>query len=81
VKLDRGKLLYQASWVGYDEDLTFYPASDFKYTLYKLHDFHAANPSLPGPPRALEQWIKAWEDGKEDYDSLNDNRLVAKGRR
>ena len=79
VKLDRGKLLYRASWVGYDEDLTFYPASDFKYAPHKLRDFHIANPSLPGPPRALDQWIKAWESGKEDYDSLDDDRPLAKG--
>jgi transposase InsO family protein len=80
VKLARGKLLYRASWVGYDEDLDFYPASDFKYAPHKLRDFHVANPSLPGPPRALEQWIKAWESGKDDYDSLDDDRPLAKGK-
>jgi hypothetical protein len=54
VKLDCGKLLYQASWVGYDKDLNFYLASDFKYTPHKVRDFHVANPSLLGPPRALD---------------------------
>jgi hypothetical protein len=55
VKLDYGKLLYRASWVGYDEDLDFYLASDFKYAPHKLRYFHAANPSLLGPPRALDR--------------------------
>ena len=43
-KLLRGKLLYWASWVGYDKDLNFYLASDFKYSLYKLYDFYAEYP-------------------------------------
>jgi hypothetical protein len=43
-KLSRGKLQYRASWVGYDEDLNFYPALDFKYSPHKLRDFHAKYP-------------------------------------
>ena len=53
VKLSRGKLLYQASWVGYNKDLNFYPASDFKYSPHKLHDFHTEYPQQPGPPYRL----------------------------
>jgi transposase InsO family protein len=79
VKLSRGMLLYRVDWVGYDEDLEWYPASNFKYSPHKLRDFHAANKDLPGPPRLLDQWIKAWEDGREDYDDLDDDRpIVAK---
>jgi hypothetical protein len=55
VKLDHGKLLYRANWVGYNEDLNFYLVSDFKYTPYKLRDFHVANPYLLGPPRVLDR--------------------------
>jgi hypothetical protein len=78
VKQLYGKLLYRADWVGYDEDLEWYPASDFKYSPYKLRDFHKAYPDLLGPPRLLDQWIKAWEDRIDDYDDLDDDRLVAK---
>jgi transposase InsO family protein/predicted aspartyl protease len=78
VKLVRNKLLYRASWVGYDEDLEWYPASDFKYSPHKLRDFHAMNKDQPGPPRLLDHWIKAWEDGEDDYDDLEDDRPVMK---
>ena len=36
VKKERNNLKYQASWVGYDEDPEWYPASNFKYSPYKL---------------------------------------------
>jgi len=58
VKKDRSTLKYRASWVGYDEDLEWYPASDFKYSPYKLQDFHLAHLDLPGPPRKLDSWVK-----------------------
>ena len=32
-KQTRNKLLYRVNWLGYDEDLTWYPASDLKYAL------------------------------------------------
>ena len=55
VKKERNILKYRASWVGYDEDLEWYPASNFKYSPYKLRDFHTAYPDLPGPPRKLNE--------------------------
>ena len=73
-KLLRGKLLYRASWVGYDEDLNFYPASDFKYSPHKLRNFHTEYPQQPGPPRRLVDWIKAWEQGRDSYEDLADDR-------
>ena len=74
VKKDRNTLKYQASWVGYDKDPKQYPASNFKYSSYKLRDFHLAYPDLPEPPRKLDEWIAQQEKGVDDYDDLDDNR-------
>jgi hypothetical protein len=62
--------------VGYDEDLEWYPASNFKYSPHKLWDFHVAYPDLSGPPRKLDEWIEQWEQGVENYDELDDDREV-----
>jgi transposase InsO family protein len=74
VKKTRGRLKYRASWVGYDEDPEWYPASDFKYSPHKLRDFHLAHPDLPGPPQKLNEWIEQWESGQDEYDHLDDNK-------
>ena len=76
-KLVRGQLQYRVEWLGHDEDLEWYPASNFKYSPHKLRDFHLQNQSEAGPPRKLEQWIKAWEDGVDDYDELDDDKPMA----
>lgn len=34
------KLEYRAKWVGHDEDPAWYPATNFKYSLYRLRMFH-----------------------------------------
>ena len=73
VKKDRNRLKYRASWVGFDEDPEWYPASDFKYAPHKLRDFHLAYPNLPGPPRKLCEWIRQWEKGADGYDDLDDD--------
>ena len=73
-KLLQGKLLYRASWVGYNKDLNFYLASNFKYSLYKLYNFYTEYPQQPGPPYRLVNWIKAWEQGHNSYKDLADNR-------
>jgi hypothetical protein len=72
-KLERRTLLYRVAWVGHDEDLTWYPASNLKYAPDKLRDFHIKNQSQPGPPRKLEQWAAAWKDGRDTYDELDDD--------
>ena len=69
----RGCLLYRVKWLGYDEDLEWYPASDLKTAPHKLRDFHLNNPTRPGPPQSLDSWQKAWEDGTDDYDNLDDD--------
>ena len=66
-------LKYRASWIGCDEDPEWYPASDFKYSPHLLRDFHLSHPELPGPPRRLDEWIRSWEKGIDDYDELDDN--------
>ena len=71
VKRVKNQLQYRVKWVGYDEDLDWYPASNLKYSPHKLRDFHLANPKRPGPPKQLNQWLKAWEDGQDDYDDLD----------
>jgi len=43
------RLEYRAKWVGFDEDPEWYLASDFKYSPYKLRDFHVRYQDLPGP--------------------------------
>ena len=75
-KVKRKKVYYRASWVGYDEDPEWYPASDFKYSPHKLRAFHEEYPQAPGPPRSLPNWQKAWEDGRDTYEDL-DNDYVA----
>ena len=58
MRKDRNRLKYRASWVGFDEDPEWYPASDFKYSPHKLREFHLVHPDLPGPPRRLNEWIR-----------------------
>ena len=74
VKKVRNRLKYRASWVGFDEDPEWYPASNFKYSPHKLRDFHLAHPDLPGPPQKLDEWTKQWETGADEYDNLDDDR-------
>ena len=55
VKKERNLLKYYASWVGCDKDLEWYLASNFKYSSYKLWDFHLAHLDLLGPPCKLNE--------------------------
>lgn len=75
-KLVRSTLKYRVNWVGHDPDPTWYPASNFMGAPHKLRDYHERYPTRPGPPRALQRWIKAWEEGVEDLTSLEDNQVV-----
>ena len=49
-------------WIGYDEDLNWYRARDFKNSPVKVQIFHATNPEAPGPPLRLLEWLRAAED-------------------
>ena len=74
MKLVRGKLVYRAKWTGVDKDPEFYLTSDFKYSPHLLKSFHLANLMLPGLPANLPLWLKAWEDGVDDYDHLDSDK-------
>ena len=74
-------LKYRVKWLGQDHDPEWYPASNFKYAPHKIRDFHLANPTLSGPPRSLAVWTKAWEDGKDEYDELDDDSCASKSSR
>jgi hypothetical protein len=56
--LVHGKLKYRVKWLGFDDDLDEYPASNFKHAPQALKDFHDKYPELPGPPRNLDYWIQ-----------------------
>lgn len=73
VRKVRKTLSYRVKWTGHDEDPEWYPAVNFKYAPHKLRDFHHKHPALPGPPRHLLDWIKAWEDGLDSYDDWEDS--------
>ena len=67
-------LKYCISWVGHNEDLEWYPVFNFKYSPYKLQDFHLAYLDLLGLPRKLNNQIKCWEEGLDNYNNLDDNK-------
>ena len=75
-KLVRNKLYYRVQWLGYDEDLEWYPASNFKYSPAKLREYHIANPTQAGPPKKLVDWEKAWLQGKDSYEELDDDTAM-----
>ena len=64
-KLVRRQLKYRTSWVGHDPDPTWYPAENFKGAPHKLRAYHEKYPTQPGPPKALSEWLNAWEQGHE----------------
>lgn len=70
----RNRLEYRVRWVGYDEDLTWYPARNFTSAPHKIKDFHDSHPDRPGPPRRLNEWIKAWEAEEELAEHPDDNK-------
>lgn len=73
-RVKRGVLQYRVDWLGYDEDLEWYPASNFKYSPHKLRQFHQGNRDQPGPPRRLRDWLQAYEEGRDTYEELDDDK-------
>ena len=67
-------LKYHMSWVGYNKNLKWYPASNFKYLPYKLQDFHLAHLNLPRLLCKLKKWIKRQEEGVDNYNNLDNNK-------
>jgi hypothetical protein len=63
--------------MGYDDDPNWYAALNLKYSLYKLCDFYFQYSDLPEPLARLNNWLREWKDGVDDYDHLdNDNELL-----
>lgn len=73
------KLQYRVKWTGYDEDLNWYPARDFKNSPVKVQIFHATNPEAPGPPRRLLEWLRAAEDEEFTDDHPEDDYPITNG--
>jgi hypothetical protein len=73
-RVHRRKLQYRVKWLGYEEDPEWYDASNFKNSPHRLRDFHAANPSHPGPPRRLEMWVQCWEKDVDAGNHPDDNK-------
>ena len=76
-KTIRGNLHYRASWIGYNEDLEWYPADNFKYSPHLLKQFHLANSEQPGLSTGLQSWLQAYEDGREKYEELKGDKPVS----
>jgi Chromo (CHRromatin Organisation MOdifier) domain len=76
VRIRYGKLQYRVKWLGCDDDPNWYPASDVKYAPHKVRDFHEANPTKPGPPKRLKDWLRQWENGADTYNHEEDNLPV-----
>lgn len=56
------QLKYRVKWVGFDDDLDWYPSENFENSPYKLREFHRQYPDQPGPPRKLANWIQTCEE-------------------
>jgi hypothetical protein len=50
--------------------------SDCKYTFYKIQDFYLANPTRPRLLIYLSEWLKAWEDRRNEYNNLDNNIII-----
>jgi len=74
-----GKLQYQAQWLGWDPDLEWYPASNFKNSPAKLKQYHDENPGKAGPPARLQVWIDAAQNDTFAEDHEDDEKPVAVG--
>jgi transposase InsO family protein len=62
VRLHYHKLQYRVRWIGHDDDPTWYPAQNFKNAASKIQTFHEKFPTLPGPPKRLQEWLRAAEE-------------------
>lgn len=67
-RISRRKLQYRAKWKGYDDDPEWYNADHFKHSPHLIKRFHEEYPDMPGPPRNLDAWIRAWEE-EDDTDA------------
>lgn len=68
------KLQYRVKWLGYEDDLVWYNAANFKNSPHKLRRFHTTNPLRPGPPKRLGMWRECWEEDRDTDSHPDDNR-------
>lgn len=68
------KLQYHVKWLDYEDDPTWYDASNFKNSPHKLCEFHTANTTSPGPPQRLKVWLRCWEEGRDAVDHSEDDK-------
>ena len=75
--LYRRRLQYQVKWIGFGEDRTWYPATNFKGSPHRIRDYHQRYPGRPGPLRRLQEWPKAWEEGFDEIEGHPDDNMAA----
>jgi hypothetical protein len=63
VRLVRKKLLYRVKWVGHDDDLTWYPARNFRNS---PRDFHNGYPGLAETSLKAAEEDRFLEDHEDD---------------
>jgi hypothetical protein len=80
-RIHRGKLQYQAQWIGLDPDPTFYDAESFKRAPVRVQEFHDENPTAAGPPRRLQEWLMAAADDRDPDEHEDDNGALKAGER
>lgn len=66
-------LEYQVAWRGCDPDEEWYPAENFQDAATALEKFHVEYPDCAGPPRRLQQWIRAAADDEDPGHHVDDN--------
>jgi hypothetical protein len=66
-------LEYQVSWRGCDPDETWYKAENFKNSATALETFHNKYPDCAGPPKRLQQWIRAAANDESAGHHVDDN--------
>ena len=76
-RIRRGKLQYQADWIGYDKDDTWYPASDFRHAPTVVQAFHTEFPNAAGPPVRLQLWLSSAADDKDVPDHPDNDKPSA----
>jgi transposase InsO family protein len=76
VRTLRKQLRYRVKWVGLDDDPDEYLPEDLNHSPRALRDFHAENPTKPGPPKNLDYWLECAERDISPEPRRNDNSAV-----
>ena len=43
---------------------------------HRLRTFHVDYPERPRPPKRLEEWLRAWENGDDDVEAYPDDEYA-----